>query len=335
MSTDQDHTERLLEQSLSRHAAEAPSDGRLLTTVHARLRRRRTTRTIGAALLACASIATAFAVAAGVGSPTPPPVAADNEWRWESYHGVEVQVPSTWDQGGDGSEACLQRKGSPTVSRSPWITTSQYCGEVAPLAYRSDTLKLSTRTKAGIRRWDNGWADETRVVNGVSVTVFSADAALRSRILGSIRAVGGTDSYGCWPHYPPGMVAAQLTRTGLGEVQRISVCSYLTDQRGGLYAARLFTGDAASQLAGAIAAAPQGSGPGNGPQCYRGDKLFALILHGTQSSRSVLVRYSGTCDNGIEDSGVSRRLTGDVLRPLLTGPDGSWSAPDEVGRLLR
>lgn len=54
-----DATEDLVAACLSHHAADAPSDDGLLSEVQHRLRRR-TGRTIGAAVLACAAVATAI-----------------------------------------------------------------------------------------------------------------------------------------------------------------------------------------------------------------------------------------------------------------------------------
>jgi hypothetical protein len=347
MTADLERTETLVAQTLTRRAQEAPPDGPLLTDVHARLRRRRTTRTVAAAVLASSSV---VAGVLGVTSlvrnePAPNAPAAADTWRWESYRGIEVQVPSSWRQGGDGSDACLGRKAQPTVARSPVIRTAQYCGEVAPLAFRADTLKFDTVGKPGIRRWDNGWADQTRVVSGVSVTVFSADPALRSRILNSARLVAGTDTYGCRPDHPAAANPRMRPEpTGgidsVGEVTGLSICSYLprTADRNEpplLFAARALTGADADGLVEAIRAAPEGRGPGNSPACsYVGFKLFVLVVHGSARDQDVVVRFSGDCGNGIDDGQVEHRLTSEVLRPILTGPDASWSASDEVGQLI-
>ena len=69
-----DVSEKLIADSLSRHAADAPSDAELLPGVHRRLRRRRSGRTIGAAVLASAVIATAITASHNLSTELKPPV---------------------------------------------------------------------------------------------------------------------------------------------------------------------------------------------------------------------------------------------------------------------
>ena len=57
-----DRSEQLIADSLSKHAADAPTDDHLLTGVHARLRRRRTSRAVGAVVVAAAAVATAIRI---------------------------------------------------------------------------------------------------------------------------------------------------------------------------------------------------------------------------------------------------------------------------------
>ena len=106
-----DAHEQLIVTSLSKHATDAPSDDDLLAAVHFRLRCRRTGRTIGAAVLACAAVATAITATHSITDIRTDPQAArpgtpEAGWRWESYKTVQVQVPSDWTQHVSGPAPC-------------------------------------------------------------------------------------------------------------------------------------------------------------------------------------------------------------------------------------
>jgi hypothetical protein len=252
-------------------------------------------------------------------------------------------VPSGWNGHGDGSDPCLRTKAKPSVLRSPVISSAEYCGEIAQLAYRADTVMLSTGGRAGMQPYDHGWAKQTRVLNGVAITVFSADASLRTRILDSARAVTGVDSNGCAPNHPAAVAPATRPRSeggvqNVGEVESVSVCSYTLAPGGParLLASRTFSGPGAAGLVDAVKAAPAGSGPDDPAECAEGYgfKLFVLDVRGSTHDQEVVVRFSGCDLHGTDDGEVERRLTADVLRPLLTGPDESVMLTETVARLI-
>jgi hypothetical protein len=134
-------------ESLSMHATDAPSDEHLLSTVHDRLRRRRTGRAIGAVVLACAAVATAITATHSLTTElrTDPSVARpgtpDPGWRWESYKTMQVQVPSSWRQYISGPAPCTTFANSavPSIGRlNDWLTKNWYtCSDaVLPLSRR-------------------------------------------------------------------------------------------------------------------------------------------------------------------------------------------------------
>jgi hypothetical protein len=240
-TTPEDHsglesTEALLTATLDRQATAAPTDAALLSGVHQRLRRRRTGRVVGAAVLACAAVA--VAVTAGQTlttdvTPTPADsprigdVAAKAGWRWESYKTVQVQVPAKWDNYVSGPAPCPGFSGSMlgTVGRfSPWLNGRLTCGvAVLPLADRHEYLWFDDVQKPGVKQYDGGWTEETRDVNGVHISVLTRDNALRQEILDSAVKIDGLDTYGCKPSLGE---PSESDEGVLGAVTSVEICEY-------------------------------------------------------------------------------------------------------------
>ncbi|MDX6281601.1 MAG: hypothetical protein QOH03_2672, partial [Kribbellaceae bacterium] len=165
-----DPTETLLTESLDRHAADAPDDHYLLTTVHSRLRRRRTGRAIGAAVLAAAAVAATVTVTQSLNHDAGPAGKTDSvattAFRWESYKTVQVQVPAQWTHFTSSSAPCGSSE-APVVGRfSPWLTLKTVgCGvPVLPLAERHEYVWFGDVQKPGVKQYDGGWTEETREV---------------------------------------------------------------------------------------------------------------------------------------------------------------------------
>jgi hypothetical protein len=235
-------TENLLTATLDRHATEAPADHTLLSAVHRRLRRRRTGRTVGAAVLACAAVA--VAVTAGQAltgtpprAPKPPAantgdVAAKAGWRWESFKTVQVQVPASWNHYVAGLAPCTYgKKGTPpTVGRFyPWQTVRSIGCAVAvrPLAERQEYLWFDDVQKPGVKQYDGGWTEETRDVDGVHVTVLTQNDELRRQILDSAVKITDRDAYGCEAAYRPTTNSpVPLLLASLGTVTSVDICEY-------------------------------------------------------------------------------------------------------------
>jgi hypothetical protein len=336
------------ERALQLHAHNAPPADGLFERVRARIDRRRRNRRIGAGLLAAAAVAGIVALAAWMASGSPlkrsepaqPPT--PDGWRWESSRGVEVLVPDTWlDSWTYGSRpGCY-----PADSEQTRVPEEPYVGRTAGemMTVREICPRLQDRTsfvwlddsqavEPGIRDHGAGWVEETRLVAGVKVTVFTDDDGLRHRVMDSLRPVRDTDVYGCpVRHLVADYPATRPSGGGLatvGHVNAISVCSYTSELSGEdlppLLASSRLTGTDARKVVDAILAAPQGSGP-NAPtkscRSYPGDpygyQKMLLIVHGSQRDQEVVVRFSGCDHRGTDDGQVERRLTAGVMRPLV------------------
>jgi hypothetical protein len=297
------------------------------------------------AVAAVAVAATLFVVFAATGTPPAPgpaePPAAG--WRWESYGGVEVQVPDDWGHGTTGTPPCLDsaEPKQPYVGR-PGPVALIACGgpSVPPLDKRAAYLWFDSRAETGVQTHDGGWVEETRVVGDVALTVFSNDDAVRTRILDSARTAKND---GCpaehavttGPEARPDPGAGGLT--AMGFVESITLCRYALEDSRVLSSSQL-VGPDAQAVAQAILAAPEGDGPNSpencAPEVMYGDEVLLLTARDTTRTQEVFVRYSGCDGHGIDDGHTHRRLTADVLKPLLSGPHAPSSLNGEVAELV-
>ncbi|MFG1910776.1 hypothetical protein [Kribbella sp. NPDC048928] len=307
-----DSTEQLITDSLSKHAADAPSDDRLLDAVHARLHRRRTGRALGAVVVAAAAVATAF-TASHTQLHTDPQIAQTLPagWHWESFKTVQVQVPSTWTQYISGPAPCtlLTTPSSPTIGRlDGWPESRRYTCSTAvlPLSQRRQYLWFGDVQAPGITRYDGGWIEETRVVGGVKLSVLTKDDALRNKILDSARPITGTDPYGCSPQRPargpnqPPDLAGQVTSA--------SICEYWN---GSLIAGSAVPADKLLELSAQVLAAlqlrsvPLAQAGCNDPAA----REFVVLLHSGNKTQPVHLSYS-----------VCSPVTRAAMTITLTGP---------------
>ena len=297
------------------------------------------------AVAAVAAAAAVFAVFAATGAPPPSdPASAAPErekpaapgWRWESYGGVEVQVPDKWGYGGTAWPPCMdlsdeQQHGY--VGRPGGAIPAIGCTgpSVPPLDKRAPYLWFRPSAEPGVQEHDAGWVEETRTVHGLALTVFSDDAALRTRILDS----AGPASDGCpaehavatnpgtRPDPGPGGVAA------MGPVESITICRYALGEDKRPAASRVLSsshlsGGDAQAVVRAILAAPEGGGPNEpgscAPEASDGDEALLLMVRDGTRTQEVVVHYSGCDRHGIDDGRTHRSLTADTLTPLLAGP---------------
>jgi hypothetical protein len=273
-------------------------------------------------------------------------------WRWESFGGIEVGVPETWEYGTTGTPPCLQRKGeAPYVGRPGPVALIGCVEQVPELANRTSFLWLGgSGSRPGVRSYDHGWVEKTRVVRGVRLTVFTDDASLREGILGSARVAGQTDVFGCpvdhrvavhkliQPEPSAGLAA-------IGRVRSMVVCRYMIEREGMparpepiLSGSRLEQPDA-QRLVDSILEAPSGGGPNNPSSCIRsaayGQEVLVLHVTGTNGAVEIFFRHSGCDGHGIYDGATVRSLTTEIARPLLRdGPHRMTSGNAEIGELI-
>lgn len=338
-----DAHEKLIVTSLSKHATEAPSDEDLLAAVHYRLQRRRTGRTLGAAVLACAVVATAITATHSISNElrTDPEVARpgtpDAGWRWESYKTVQVQVPVDWTQHISGPAPCTAiASGSsstkPAVGRfNGWLGPSSYVCEdaVLPAERRLQYLWFNDVQAPGTKQYDAGWTEETRLVAGVKISVLTQDDALRKRILDSARPITGTDYYGCAP------TDSGARGTGLDSGDRItsaSICEYWQNT---LVAGSMVTGDRAAKIAQRLANSPVGPPPQEWAKGCQDDdqRTFVVTLKGSTKSYPVRITYAlcyidRTFSFPVDDGGTERHTDATTLDLIRQGTHNQYQPSD-------
>lgn len=353
-----DEAAAALRRMLVQRANEAPETTGLAERVEQAAniqRKRRTWATVAAAGLA--SVAVLFAVAQTLsGSSTPAPTAnsADGEWRWESYRGIELQVPAEWDHGTIGAWCAATGQETPRppapgrVGR-PGIVPAMMCRpEHPPLAQRRPWVNLDVVGTHGVDATDGGWVAETREVSGAFITVFSPDQHVRERILESAQPVTGRDRQGCAPEHDvavgrdfrPTPLASGLPAAGA--IDRISVCRYARSDapltHPSILSASRLSGRDARTIAHALEAAPKGEGPNDSTDCSAdamfGEEVLLLRLRGGNDTTEIVVRYHGCDGHAIDDGETKRKLTADVLKPLLTGPHVPTGLSGPVAELL-
>ncbi|ONI66871.1 hypothetical protein BWI15_27160 [Kribbella sp. ALI-6-A] len=309
----------------------------------------------GIAVVALAAVSVAALAAGGEAvlgqdetavAVAPPTAPSEPGWRWESYRTVKVQVPDSWqDSAYSHLWTCGEPKGqSNGISKAPLVGRPYRgpvmmidCGPVSPLAERVPHLWFGgPNVQPGITTFDHGWASEVRVVDGVTLTVFGDDAALRRRILDSAEPISGTtDPNGCAIARPAVLADGQRpTGPGLsaiGEVSSIRVCAYSYGTAGEpstFQAGHVISGDAARRLGDALRAAPPGVGPAmsasNCQQSSQRDDLLVTVS-GQNGEQTVVVRYATCRSNGTDDGTTLRQLTTDTLVPLSKVLYAQWA----------
>jgi hypothetical protein len=340
----------VLTRTLHRHAEDAPSVAGLperAVAVAGRRRRRRTTALVAAVAALAAGIP--VAVVATLDGATPPAAhEAHPTWRWESYLGVQVQVPPDWGYGVAGPSWCAGDAESaasevrPGAVGRPGAMLAILCGtDYPPVGERENWLTFDSVPRPGEHEVDHGWVEETRTVADVRVTVFSDDAVLRHDILASAQPIDGTDRHGCATDPPVAQDADYRPAPDGGlppadAVESVSVCRYTlasTDSDRTLLSSSRITGATARGVVSAIHAAPEGDGPDGDPG-DRGGEIALLHVETTEGAHEVVLRYSGTTYNGFDDGTTRHQLTADAIRPLLTGPNSPTEMSMPVAQLL-
>lgn len=350
MTGPDDDMTAVLARTLRHHAEEAPSvDGltEKAVAVASRRRRHRINASIAAIVVLAVGIPMAVVATVDRGGGTPAVNQAHPTWRWESYRDVQVQVPPDWTYGVPGPAWCAGRTEGETrhvragaVGRPGAMFAIKCASDYPPVSERENWLTFNSTTQVGVRRFDHGWVEETRRVNGVFVTVFSDDDALRDAILDSAQPIVGADQYGCTSGHPVAEDPDDYRPDAGGlppadAVESISVCRYAldTDPVLPLLSSGRIAGEDAKNIVGAILAAPEGEGPDTSPTS-EGSEIVVLRVDTVDGAREVVVRYSGGYGNGFDDGTTKHELTADAIRPLLTGANSPKSFSMAVADLL-
>ena len=349
MTPNDDPTENLITRTLEDHAAGAPSDASLLTGVHTRLRRRRNTRVLGAAVLACAAVTATITAGQSLNSEVTPakePVAPQTipaartqsntglSLRWESYKTVQVLVPASWKTYVSGPAPCSLSSG-PVIGRlSPWLDRQRGCAlAVLPLADRQEYVWFDDVQKPGIKRYDGGWTEETREVAGVHVSVLSQNDATRRAILDSATPILTTDKYGCPPRIGGDQAfhessSRRARDADLRAVSTVSICEYWGGgvspvQGPTLLSGSRLTGDAARALTTDLTdAAPDTTTPETLPGCTDdGGHTFVVTITSPMASWPSRLSYSPCFTSYRIGEGSTQRTASRHLVDLIrTGP---------------
>lgn len=298
---------------------------------------------------------------AGCGAvPDSEPVegAAGHRWRWESYAGIELQVPGDYGWRTTGSPlypawcADIGDGGPPQpgVNRgSGSVVPLIGCPADRPVDTYAPAVDLGSQVDGSPADHGGGWVSETVEVAGVPVTVSDDDADRRQRILSSVRQVDGLDAHGCPPDsllLEPAARPSGRSLPSAADLTGVAVCRYAL--AGGLpggtrlpkpiLSSSRLDADQARGLLRAIRAAPEGGGPDSPSTCSDdgrlGEEMVVLRFTTSGGVREVTLRYSGCDGHGIDDGRVVRRLTAEVLKPVLTGPHEPSTLSGAVARLL-
>lgn len=269
--------------------------------------------------------------------------AGSPEWRTETYGGVQVEVPGDWGYGNTSWPPCVRQPERGYVGR-PGFVPAVACGELVPsLGERVPYLWFDSHLEAGIRTHDAGWAEETRTVAGVRMTVLAGDAELRARILDSARPTpdathpitGGGPRLR--PDPRPGLA-------GIGAIASVTIRRFALATRprrrpeNPLLSMTQVTGEVATRLVEMILTAPEGTGPNRpedcSPQAMYGNEAMVLTVEGAAGTQEVFVRYHGCDGHGFDDGHTRRQLTTEAITPLLSGPHSPTSLNTSVAELI-
>jgi hypothetical protein len=329
--------EQRLTDVLAEEAHAAPSAVGLATAARSRARQRRRTRLVGAVAVAAVVVGVPTAVAVirdddgsrdsngRVADDLRPDTGAPKGFRYESWHGVTIEVPDSWGygslqdwcgNGGDVGTPQVERWGAPRndILCQP---TSTYGVSFAPAEKDIEWPVADQHSDS----WPNGAYVGATTVGGVVVTVAAPDAGVAAAVLASARPIG--------PQGDPNRCPSSR-----GEARpdvpdnAMAVCRY--DDQGLLEQSELLTGDAVAAALRALEEAP----PDTGDCAVASDEMFPVIRLRTADLHAN-VDLGGGCPGirGLENG--DRVLTADVLYWALSpgwsgAVDGDIPLPKEL-----
>lgn len=354
---DHEDLERLVRDGLERRASDADTSAPVVDRARAAVRRRRAGRVAaGVAGSAVAAVAVTGVVLQQTGPAItqPLPLATDNpsasapataggDWRTESWHGVMVDVPAAWGWGAaprslDGNQDEIFFCGGPGAMVTG--AGERLANPEATLPYVGRPIMLSDLCTGGqaddapvapyvwfdaegldpgSEELGEGYVRVTVEMAGSTVTVASPDAAVRQRVLDSVRPVEGCDA--ALPGSP--RVGGTSPTDEMTKVGSALVCAYerAGDRGFDLVYAATVTSDQAQALHDATVAAPPP------PQrCAGGtaDEYVAITTEGRDQTggrvRDVAIAtLAGDCSRIDTMGGTSYELTPANERPWARG----------------
>lgn len=273
--------------------------------------------------------------AGDVGSRT----ALPEEWRWESYGGLELAVPGDW--GWDDSSIRLSawcigpagRDRKPIVGRPggliPAIGCSDHDGSLSNLGWLVGFDDAPGHADGVHHQHDTStvWLDGVQVV-------IAAPAVLRKRIAVTIHRVR-VDSSGCPVTHTvtraPRMSPVPATAvTTLRAVTAVSACRFRHPEPYDSSSPILFSslrldGPAAAATIEQITRLPPGGGPNHPHECLPevsdGTYVIVLLVRSAAGQTEIMLRYAGCDHNGFDDGVTVRTLTPAAIAPFQTGPN--------------
>ncbi|MDQ4085412.1 MAG: hypothetical protein M3165_06290, partial [Actinomycetota bacterium] len=260
-----------------------------------------------------------------------PASASGPGWRWESWGGVQVRVPRGWGHA-DLTQWCVDEGPSgPAVDRPELQGTRAVCSvyDDGRPTYTGGLLLRRADDPLRLSRGDVAPYATARIhtVGDVTLTVVDIDPTVGSAILGSARVVGRRDAHGCPPRLAPSAGTGEAA--ALVDVDAVSVCRYgLTGwDRPTLISSRRLVGQRADDVLHGVRHAPVG--PPTRAGCHSAAvEVATLVLWDGGRPTTAVVRYDGCRGHGLADGVHHRRLTGEVLAPILVPPWTGRLAPD-------
>lgn len=378
MTDDQDRAETAFRAAFGRAAAEF-EPGEPSRTVR---RRRRTWPAVAAAAALVAGTVGGVAllhrddVRSGAHGPYADPEPTQTlappvqEWRYESYRDVVVQVPDSWGYAAaPGPDWCAFAQGNDRhrFPTTPYVSTTNSSSGVlaigcslggdppplglpAPEQYWATHLSFedpaTSGASDGTREYD-GWTLITRTVGHAQLSVLADREHLDQarRIADSARRVD-QDHNGCAAtspiqrgHFPSPPHAFDVA--GLADVDSVAVCEYdlqSPDDQPGLMASRLLTGAAARDEVEALQTAPTGGGPNDASTCLTdmtGDTAVVLRISAAGGLHDVYGYMDWCVGNGFDDGTHVRALTAGDCQSLWGDRVWLWSGSSEPFRICR
>src|SRR3954453_6179073 len=270
--------------ALREGAQGAPEVVGLAAAARGRARHKRRARLAGAAAVVALAVAVPVGVVTLSGSGdgdggstdvadgTTDGPGSDEGFRWESWHGVTVQVPDSWDYG-SLSDWCAEgaKVGTPRVQRPGTVANSIGCDPASTYGLTFQAIDNHSDFEwPVVSQTGHSWPDPNfvggRGIGGVLVMVTTPDEELAHRVLDPARRITAAgDPNGCPPRLLPGR--ATPPEGGL------SVCRY--DETWALDQSEVLFGHDAGQAVEALQTAPP---PGECPGSDQASQPHQVIV---------------------------------------------------------